>query len=68
MVVDVTFSRGNGATGPPRLQTLEAHRRVIETVLPALKPWRNWYLHLSNERNIRDQGHPSVPSCRLSVT
>lgn len=29
MVVDVTFSRGNGVTGPPRLQTLEAHRGGI---------------------------------------
>jgi len=54
-VVDVTFSRGNGVTGPPRLQTLEAHRRAVETTVAALKPWRNWYLDLSNERNIQDK-------------
>jgi hypothetical protein len=55
MVVDVTLSRGNGATGPLRLQTLEAHRRAVETVITALNPWRNWYLDLSNERNIQDK-------------
>jgi CubicO group peptidase (beta-lactamase class C family) len=54
MIVDVTFSRGNGVSGSPRLQTLEAHRRAVETVIAALKPWGNWYLDLSNERNIRD--------------
>ena len=54
LIVDVTFSRGNGVTGSPRLQTLEAHSRAVETVITALKPWRNWYLDLSNERNIRD--------------
>ena len=55
MIVDVTFSRGNGVSGSPRLQTLEAHRRAVETVVNALKPRRNWYLDLSNERNIGDK-------------
>lgn len=60
MVVDVTFSRGNGVTGPPRLLTLEAHGRAVETVVTALQPWRNWYLDLSNERNVRDKRFTSV--------
>ncbi len=59
MVVDVTFSRGNGVTGAPRLQTVETHRRAVETVVTALKEYRNWYLDLSNERNIRDQRYTS---------
>jgi hypothetical protein len=54
MVVDVTLSRGNGVTGAPRLQTQEAHRCAVETLVTALKEHRNWYLDLSNERNIRD--------------
>lgn len=60
LVVDVTLSRGNGVTGPPKLQTHEAHRRAVETIVTALKPWRNWYLDLSNERNIKDQRHTSI--------
>lgn len=64
LVVDVTLSRGNGVTGPPKLQTLEAHRRAVETLVTALKPWRNWYLDLSNERNIRDQRHTSFEELR----
>jgi CubicO group peptidase (beta-lactamase class C family) len=60
MVVDVTFSRGNGITGPPRLLTLDAHSRAVETVVTALQPWRNWYLDLSNERNVRDKRFTSI--------
>jgi hypothetical protein len=51
VVVDVTLSRGNGSTGPARLQTLAAHRRAVETLVTALKAHRNWYLDLVNERN-----------------
>lgn len=62
VVVNVTLSRGNGATGPPRLQTHEAHRRAVETLVTAegLKGRRNWYLDLSNERNLTDQRHTSM--------
>jgi hypothetical protein len=55
LVVDVTLSRGNGVTGRPRLQTLEAHERAAETLTRALAPYTNWYLDLSNERNVRDR-------------
>ena len=54
MVVDVTLSRGDGKTGVGRLQTLGAHRRAAETLAVALKPQRNWYLDLANERSLRD--------------
>jgi sugar phosphate isomerase/epimerase len=62
IVVNVTLSRGNGATGPPRLATHAAHRRAVETLVTAegLKRRRNWYLDLSNERNIKDQRHTST--------
>ena len=55
MVVDVTLSRGNGVSGPPRLGSLDAHRRAVETIVSALKGRRNWYLDLANERNIKDK-------------
>ena len=54
MIVDVTLSRGNGTTGPARLQTMEAHRTAVEELVKGLKEKRNWYLDLGNERNIRD--------------
>jgi hypothetical protein len=60
LVVDVTLSRGNGVTGPAKLQTQAAHLRAVETLVTALKPWRNWYLDLSNERNIQDQRFTSI--------
>jgi hypothetical protein len=60
IVVDVTLSRGNGVTGPPRLGTLEAHARAVETLVKALESHRNWYLDLANERNIRDERFVSV--------
>jgi hypothetical protein len=55
LVVDVTLSRGNGVTGRARLQSPKAHRRAIETLVVALSPYRNWYLDLANERNIKDR-------------
>ncbi|MGQ9761776.1 MAG: cellulase family glycosylhydrolase [Thermogutta sp.] len=54
MVVDVSLSRGNGVTGPRRLQSLEAHRRAVRALVQGLKDYKNWYLDLSNERNIQD--------------
>lgn len=59
MVVDITLSRWNGVTGPPRLKAHEEHRRAVETLVTALKPYRNWYLDLANERNIRDARYTS---------
>src|SRR6185436_4755764 len=59
LIVDLSLSRGNGVSGSPRLQSLEAHRRAVETLVQELKRWRNWYLDLSNERNIRDKRYTS---------
>lgn len=70
MAVDVTLSRGNGVTGPPRLGSMEAHRRAVETIVTALKSSRNWYLDLSNERNIRDKrfaGYDELKELRDAV-
>lgn len=64
MVVDVTLSRGNGVTGPTRLGDLDSHRRAVETLVTALRPWRNWYLDLGNERNIRDARFVSTAELR----
>lgn len=55
IIVDVTLSRGNGTVGEPRLQTIDTHRQAVETIVSALKPYRNWYLDLANERNIKDK-------------
>ena len=65
MLVDISLSRGNGVSGPPRLQGLEAHLRAVETLVTALKPWRNWYLDLSNERNIRDKRFTSFDDLKI---
>jgi hypothetical protein len=58
LVVDVTLSRGD------RLPTLEAHRRAVETLVTALRPYRNWYLDLANERNIQDSRFVSFEELR----
>ena len=54
MVVDVTLTRGTAT-----IQALETHRRAVETLVTALKEFRNWYLDLGNERNIRDARYVS---------
>jgi len=55
IIIDVTLSRGNGITGPVRLQTTKALRRAAKTIVTSLKDYRNWYLDMGNERNIRDK-------------
>ncbi len=55
LVVDVTLSKGNGVTGPPRLQDLNSHRRAAFAVAQALADRRNWYIDLANERSIKDR-------------
>jgi hypothetical protein len=55
MIVDVSLSRQNGTTGGPRLQKLEEHERATRVLVERLRPYRNWYLDLSNERNIQDK-------------
>ncbi len=54
MVVDVTFSRGAS------LPTHEAHLAAARALAAALRPYRNAYFDLGNERNIGDARHVSM--------
>jgi hypothetical protein len=53
-IVDVTLARKKGTGGTPSLRDLPVHRRAVETLVTALRHRKNWYLDLSNERNVRD--------------
>jgi hypothetical protein len=56
MIVDVTLSRreDTAETGGGQLPDSEAHERAVETLCEALRPHRNWFLDLANERDVRD--------------
>ena len=64
IMVDVTLTRGDGSRGSPHLETLAAHRRAVEVLVNALHGRRNWYLDLSNERNVRDKRFTSIADLR----
>lgn len=64
MVVDITLARGGRTTGPSRLLSYEAHRRAVETLTEALRPYRNWSFNLANKRNIRDERYVSHQQLR----
>jgi hypothetical protein len=64
LVVDVTLTRGKRTSGGC-LPDLEAHQRAVETLVTALKPHRNWYLDLANERDVRDDRY--VPPGELKA-
>ena len=51
LVVDVTLSRGKELPG------LKPHLAAVDTLVTALKPYRNWYLDLGNERDVGDARH-----------
>jgi hypothetical protein len=58
LVVDVTLTRS-----AERIATLSAHERAVEVIVQTLKPQRNWYLDLANERDVRDKRY--VPPAEL---
>ncbi|MFQ6130680.1 MAG: hypothetical protein ACE5R4_01450 [Armatimonadota bacterium] len=58
MVVDVTLTRGEV------LSTQQAHLNAVRTLATALKPFRNVYIDLGNERNIRDPRYVSFGDLR----
>ncbi|MBI2949593.1 MAG: VCBS repeat-containing protein [Verrucomicrobia bacterium] len=58
MIVDITLARLRQDAGEARsgqLPDFAAHQRAVETLCTALKPHRNWYLDLANERDVRDR-------------
>ena len=57
LVVDVTLTRGKEVGS---LVDFEAHLRAVEVLAEALKPHRNWYLDLANERDVRDARYVSA--------
>jgi len=58
MVVDVTLHRGGVITSQ------EAHLNAVRTIARALKPWRNVYIDVANERDVGDARGVSVEECR----
>lgn len=66
MVVDVTLTRGttyrdHESNLSRKLPSLEAHRRAVVTLAEALKPYRNVYFDIANERNVQDERYVPYP-------
>lgn len=53
ILVDVTLSRAGRTQTFGGLTTLRAHRRATQLLVSRLKPFRNWYLDLANENDVR---------------
>ena len=53
MIVDVTLTRGEGRLGNAHVSVFDKHARALETLASEMKPWRNWYIDMANEHNIR---------------
>jgi hypothetical protein len=53
IVVDVTLNRGK------ELPEFPAHLAAVNTLVTTLRPFRNWYLDLGNERDVRDARYVS---------
>ena len=61
IVVDVTLTRGKVSdSSGGRLPDMAAHQRAVETIIHVLRPHRNWYLDLANERDVRDDRYVGV--------
>jgi len=58
LIIDISLSRQNTSTPKPtagQLPNPDAHRRAVAHLVTTLKPSRNWYLDLANERDVRDR-------------
>jgi len=64
MIIDVTLSRGNGIVGSGLLPSQEAHIQAVTVLANELKPFRNVYFDLANERNIEDNRHVTMEQLR----
>jgi hypothetical protein len=63
LIIDITLSRQNSVKPDPaagQLPNFEAHRRAVESLCVSLKSYRNWYLDLANERDVRDRRFVSL--------
>lgn len=68
MVVDVTLTRGKavpGSAAAGRLTSFPAHQLAVENLAKSLRDYRNWYLDLANERDVRDDRY--VPPSELKA-
>jgi len=66
MVVDVTLTRGKESSrtaAEGRVWDFESHRRAVIALVNELQGFRNWYLDLANEHDVRDERH--VPADEL---
>ncbi|NQV35923.1 MAG: hypothetical protein HQ515_24745 [Phycisphaeraceae bacterium] len=55
IIVDVTLTKGEGRLGNAHVSALEKHAQALETLTSELREWRNWYLDMANEHNIRSK-------------
>jgi len=60
IIVDVTLSRGDGRGHSVDLPDFKAHFQAVGILTRALKRYKNWYIDLANERNIRDSRYVSL--------
>lgn len=65
MIVDVTLSRGNGVVGSGSLPSQEAHINAVRLLASELKPYRNVYFDIANERNINDHRHVTFDELKI---
>jgi hypothetical protein len=59
LVVDVTLTRNQSSIKNGGLPDFLSHQRAVETLMDALKPYRNWYLDLANEHDVHDARYVS---------
>lgn len=58
LIVDITLTRGK------LLPNQKAHLKAIRAIVSALKAYRNWYIDLANERDVRDERFVSFGELR----
>jgi hypothetical protein len=67
LIVDVTLTRNQVSSKTANsagLADFHSHQRAVETLISALKKYRNWYLDLANEHDVHDARYVSPPELK----
>jgi hypothetical protein len=64
MIVDITMTQGAQMNGKPCLPTIDDYLSAVRSLASSLKKYRNWYLDMANEHDIRDTRYVSYEDLR----
>lgn len=65
IIVDITLSRKDEIAGGKRFKNLETHLNACLNLIKNLKDFKNYYIDVANEGNLKDERHISFEELKI---